>query len=140
MSKPLLAVVDSSVYIPIFRSGKFAEELLEINKRYLIRNSAVVLLELYAGASLKRERAMVERLEKDFGVVTPTQMNWSEAGKVLCLLKRRHAFDSGRMRNLVNDALIAMSARSSGATVVTANLSDFKMIQAIRPFDLIGLH
>jgi predicted nucleic acid-binding protein len=140
MSKPTLAIVDSSVYIPLFRSGKFAEELLEINKRYLIRNSAVVLLELFAGVSLKKERALVEQLERNFGVISPTPLNWSETGRVLCLLKQRHGFDSGRMRALVNDALIAISARDSGATVITANLKDFTMIQEIRPFDLIGLH
>lgn len=140
MNTARLAVIDSSVYIPLFRSGKFADELLEINKKYLVRNSAVVLLELYAGASLKKERSLVAELEKNFGVISPTPQNWSETGKVLCRLKRTFALDSRRVRDMVNDALIATSARSYGATVVTANLKDFQMIQEIRPFDMIGLN
>jgi len=36
----------------------------------------------------------------------------------------------------VNDVLIALSARASGAVVVTQNERDFRAIQAIRPFRL----
>jgi predicted nucleic acid-binding protein len=36
----------------------------------------------------------------------------------------------------VNDVLIALSARATGAVVVTRNERDFRAIQAIRPFRL----
>jgi predicted nucleic acid-binding protein len=36
----------------------------------------------------------------------------------------------------VNDVLIALSARSIGATVVTSNARDFAAIREIRPFKL----
>ena len=39
-------------------------------------------------------------------------------------------------RGLVNDALIALTARSIGAAVVTRNERDFRLIRGIRPFDL----
>jgi len=38
--------------------------------------------------------------------------------------------------SLVNDVLIALSARSVGATVVTSNAKDFTAIREIRPFKL----
>jgi predicted nucleic acid-binding protein len=37
---------------------------------------------------------------------------------------------------LVNDVLIALSARSIGATVVTNNARDFAAIREVRPFAL----
>jgi predicted nucleic acid-binding protein len=37
---------------------------------------------------------------------------------------------------LVNDVLIALSARSIGATVITQNERDFAAIQTIRPFKM----
>ena len=38
--------------------------------------------------------------------------------------------------SIVNDVLIALSARSIGATVVTQNESDYRAIQAVRAFQL----
>jgi predicted nucleic acid-binding protein len=37
---------------------------------------------------------------------------------------------------LVNDVLIALSARSLGASVVTSNARDFAAIREVRPFKL----
>jgi predicted nucleic acid-binding protein len=37
---------------------------------------------------------------------------------------------------LTNDVLIALSARSIGATVITQNEQDFVAIQTIRPFKM----
>jgi len=37
---------------------------------------------------------------------------------------------------LLNDILIALSARRIGATVVTHNARDFRLIQRYRPFSL----
>jgi predicted nucleic acid-binding protein len=41
------------------------------------------------------------------------------------------------MSSLSNDVLIALTARASGAAVVTANLDDFAAIQRIERFDLM---
>ena len=38
---------------------------------------------------------------------------------------------------LVNDVLIALSARSIGASVITQNERDFAAIQSVRPFKLL---
>jgi predicted nucleic acid-binding protein len=39
-------------------------------------------------------------------------------------------------RGLLNDALIAFTARSIGAAVVTRNEKDFNLIREVRPFHL----
>ncbi len=39
--------------------------------------------------------------------------------------------------SIVNDVLIALSARSIGATVVTQNEGHYRAIQAVRPFQLV---
>ena len=38
---------------------------------------------------------------------------------------------------LVNDCLLALSARSLGATVYTRNRDDFKLLQSLRSFSLV---
>jgi predicted nucleic acid-binding protein len=40
----------------------------------------------------------------------------------------------GNSPALVNDVLIALSARSIGANVLTSNARDFAAIRAVRPF------
>lgn len=105
-----------------------------------MRNSSVVLLELHAGASLSKEKRLLAKMERDYEVISPSPQNWSEAGKVLNAVRKRHGLDARKMRDLVNDTLIAVSARTHGATVITNNAKDFLMIQECRPFDLILLH
>ena len=46
---------------------------------------------------------------------------------------------SGRSKlhqGFLNDILIALSARSMGATVITQNVEDFRMIQQYKAFNL----
>jgi len=71
------------------------------------------------------------------GVINPTTRNWIESGNILNALKKIYGFDYRKIRDLVNDTLIATSARSNGATVITNNSADFELINKIKPFDLI---
>ncbi len=139
MKKIKLVLVDTNIYIGILRSGLYADQLAAINQRFLLRSSAVVLLELYAGCRSKIERRKVERLERNFGLIAPSNENFIEAGKVLNKILTSRRFESGKIQSLANDALIAMSARSVGAMVVTNNKKDFELIREFRPFDVIYL-
>ena len=38
---------------------------------------------------------------------------------------------------MINDTLIAMSARAIGATVITLNFSDFEAIKSVKDFSYI---
>lgn len=131
--------MDTNIYIGIFRTGLYGDQFAAINQRFLLRNSAVVLLELYAGCRTKGERRNIEKMERNFGVLIPTKENWIEAGSVLNQLRESKRLESKKIETLVNDTLIAMSARSAGAFVVTNNHKDFELIREIRPFDVIYL-
>lgn len=69
-------------------------------------------------------------------ILLPTASVYEEAGEVLRLLQTEMDYNLEGAFSLTNDVLIALSARSIGATVLTQNRSDFEAIRAIRPFRL----
>ena len=78
-------------------------------------------MELRAGAFRARDRRLLA---------------YREAGDVLRLLQSRHDYRLASRHSIVNDVLIALSARSIGATVVTQNARDYRAIRSIRSFRL----
>jgi predicted nucleic acid-binding protein len=103
--------------------------------RYL---SAVVVLELRAGAKSRSARHALDRLVRAYTaggrLIAPTADAFDRAGSLLRKLKL--AGLEVRTASLVNDVLIAETARSTGATVVTANRSDFEAIRSLEAFSL----
>ncbi len=105
--------------------------------RYL---SAVVILELLVGARSPRDRRALKALVTDFRrsgrILVPTASVYEEAGEVLRRLQAEMGYGVSGASSLVNDVLIALSARSIGATVITQNRGDFEAIQTTSPFKL----
>ncbi len=99
--------------------------------------SAVVLEELYAGAS-DRVRQVVERLERDFDrvkrILVPNLGDWTQAGRILARVAAKYHYENIGLGRLTNDALIAMSAARMGITVITANEQDFLRLAEFRSF------
>ena len=60
--------------------------------------------------------------------MTPTERHWIDAAEILARIKEREGYDAGKIRDLGLDVLIALSARSIGATLVTCNEADFRAI------------
>ena len=56
----------------------------------------------------------------------PTALDWWEAGRLVQKIGDAERWDRNKRRDFQNDALIALTARRHGATVVTANLTDFE--------------
>lgn len=132
-------VVDTSIYIDWLNAGRHEEILFVPGAvKYL---SAVVLMELRAGAFSIRDRRLLRRFEASFEragrVLVPSQGVFAEAGEVLRRLQTRRGHNLKGSHSIVNDVLIALSARSIGATVVTGKAEDFCAIQAVRPFRLL---
>ncbi|MGH9353596.1 MAG: type II toxin-antitoxin system VapC family toxin [Terriglobia bacterium] len=102
--------------------------------------SAVVLEELYAGVS-RRDRRVVERLERDFGragrILVPNLNDWTQVGRVLAQLAGEYGYEQIGRARLTNDALIAMSAARQGITLITTNEGDFARLAEFRPFKWI---
>jgi predicted nucleic acid-binding protein len=129
---------DASIYITALRARDEATlSLRRIAGSEPIWLSAVVLEELYAGATA-RNRRVVERLERDFDragrILIPNLSDWTQTAKVLARLGAKYDYEQIGKGRLTNDALIAMSAGRMGITVVTANLRDFSKLAEFRPF------
>jgi len=63
----------------------------------------------------------------------PTDNDWWEAGRLVRRVGDRRGWEVAKRRELQNDALIALTARRHGATIVTANRSDFEpLVRALR--------
>lgn len=134
---------DTSVYIAVLRNASFAQTfrpryLRDIPRTYC---SSVVIQELLAGARTPRHRRQAARLYEPFErvrrIITPSHLVWKEAGIVIATLfgqlpQLRSKLASG----LLNDILIALSGRTIGATIVTCNGQDFRLIQQFRAFTL----
>jgi|SRR6266852_1493868 len=132
------ALFDSSMYISGMRQGDDA--ILSL-RRFSVDAplwlSAVVLEELYAGAS-DRVRQVVERLERDFDrvkrILVPNLGDWTQAGRILARVAAKYHYENIGLGRLTNDALIAMSAARMGITVITANEQDFLRLAEFRSF------
>lgn len=131
-------VIDTNIYVDWLNRGKHEEVLFQREAvKYL---SAVVMMELSAGAFSVRDRRLIRTVTTAFAkagrILVPTVAIYDEAGDVLRRLQIAQRYTLSGAYGLVNDVLIALSARSIGATVITQNERDFVAIQAIRPFKL----
>ena len=141
MTTPLL--FDTSVYVSILRNAPFAAEfrpryLRDIPLTYF---SSVVVQELLAGACTPRQRrqitALYEPFERVRRIITPSHLVWKEVGRVVAVvLEKTPQLRSKLASGLLNDILMALSARSIGARVVTGNGQGFRLIQQFRVFAL----
>jgi predicted nucleic acid-binding protein len=128
---------DSSVYITALRASSDSAIVLQ---RWVMESplwlSAVVLEELYAGAS-STDRRILEKLERDFEkanrVLVPNLSDWTNAGKILATVTQKHGYEKIGKARLTNDALIATSAARNGISVITTNPRDFALLAEFCP-------
>jgi len=131
-------VIDTNLYVDWLNSGRHESVLFQDGAvKYL---SAVVLMELLAGAFTARDRRLVRQVGKAFEaarrVLVPSAGVYEDAGEVLSRLQASRGYGLGGRHSVVNNVLIALSARAIGATVITRNARDFEAIEGIRPFAL----
>ncbi len=129
------ALLDTTIYIENFRSGRFTFRLVQ--SPFVIRCSSVVLHELLRGARTTTERKFVLDLSRRCQVLTPTEQQWLKAAEILGRLRQREHYEATKLRELAFDVLIALSAWSIGASVITTNHADFLAIQRELPFHLL---
>ena len=134
---------DTNVYIAVLRDVTFATAFRPRYLRDLPHTffSSVVVQELLAGARTPRHerqaRALYEPFERARRIVTPTHRIWKEAGTIVAaMFESTPQFRSKLSQGLLNDILIALSARSIEASVVTGNVEDFRLIRQFREFSL----
>jgi predicted nucleic acid-binding protein len=136
-------LVDTDLYIDLIQSGGTLPILRELYQREAsgIYFSSVVAQELLAGvrhpAARKHVEALLGPFEKTGRVVTPGHRQWKEAGDVLARLLDHRPDLKSKLPALVNDCLLALSARAIGATLYSRNRDDFMMLRKMRTFSLV---
>jgi len=96
----------------------------------------VVLAELWRGATKPAEREFLQVLEQNHPLLTPTEKNWLESGRILGQIYADKGGTYDKLRDLHFDVLIALTARSYGAVLITSDRSDFELINAYRKFQM----
>ena len=130
-----LAVLDTSVYIEIFRTGRFTLDLLR--SPWIVRCSSVVLHELRRGARTTLERQFVNGLARKVRIITPLERHWLESAEILSVIGRKKGFGPNKSNALAFYALIALSVRDIGATLITCNRKDFEEIRRHKHFKVV---
>jgi predicted nucleic acid-binding protein len=129
-----LIIFDTSVLVDDLRTGRHRQRIE--NASGLIRSSTVVLAELWRGAVTPADREFLRALGKNHPILTPTEGNWLESGQILARLRAERSYTSDKLRDLHFDVLIALTARSHGARLITSNRADFEAIRRYCKFQL----
>jgi predicted nucleic acid-binding protein len=129
-----LVIFDTSIFIDHLRTGCHQQRIESLTG--LIRLSSVVLAELWRGATEPAERGFLRALGKNHRILTPTENNWRESGRLLGRICADKGFTPDKLRDLHFDVLIALTARAHGARLITSDRADFEMISTYRKFQL----
>ena len=121
---------DTNIYISFIRELRHSSEMLRRGTtKYL---SAVVLMELWAGARTRAAERVVERLQRPYAganrIISLTPSQYISVGKFLAGLPSRY----GELRKaaaFVNDVQIAFTALRLGAVMITEDKQHFEIIR-----------
>ena len=127
--------LDTNIFIDSFRSEEAQAEVFAFLNRALPFTylSAVVMQELAAGARTTRVTRQVQRgvfdpFERRRRVFAPSSAAFVQSGRVLAALATREGWQLlDEKPSLLNDALIAVSCREQGITLITKD-GDFKRL------------
>lgn len=123
------AILDTSVYIGHWERGLYEEALATVRNAFVVRQSSVVLSELRRGARTRQAQKLVNALYRLATIQwEPTPAEWWEAGRLIREIGDAQGWDRSKRRDFQNDALIALTARRHGATIVTADKTDFDLL------------
>lgn len=137
--------LDSQLFIRAFRDAKANAALEAFHTgfapfEYL---TAVVVHELRAGATPAHADQLQTHVfapfERRARVLTPSYSAWKQAGEILARLADDEGLELRTVpRGFVNDALLAVTCREAGVTLVTENTRDFARIARVFPFEFVG--
>ena len=127
--------LDTNIFIDGFRNEEAQAEILAFfhRARPLTYLSAVVMQELAAGARTTRaardlQLGVFEPFERRRRVFAPSSAAFAESGRVLAAVAANGGWQVLVDRpSLLNDALIAVSCREQGITLITKD-GDFKRL------------
>jgi|ERR1700733_6593766 len=129
-----IVIFDTSVLVDEVRTGRQRQRMESVEG--FVRTSSVVLAELLRGVIGAAEQKFLRALTRNHPILTPTQKNWLDSGEILANIHADHGFQPHKLRDLHFDVLIALTARSHGARLITTNRTDFELISRYRKFEL----
>jgi len=141
--RPAKLLYDTTVYIDTLQD-RFPKEGELMLRAVDAWHSPVTEAELAAACGLldpdhSQTREVIEQIAALMDrrpvqrTVMPDQNIWREAGILSGILARLQDYGNDRRRRILNDALLHVSARRSGCTVLTRNTSDFDFLQQLDP-------
>jgi predicted nucleic acid-binding protein len=145
--KPAKLLYDTTVYVDILR------DQFPVTGQLMLRaveawHSPVTEAELISAVGLlepqnPRTRSIINRIAAVIAAtidqrpaqrtIVPDAVVWREASILCGILARLQSFDKVQRRRLMNDALLFVTARRHGCTLLTRNLSDFDLMQQLEP-------
>jgi predicted nucleic acid-binding protein len=129
---------DTNVYISFIRDRSHSEELqFRGTVKYI---SAITLMELWAGARIKKAERLVHRLQKPYvdarRIVTLDAKHYIAMGHFFAGLSRQYG-TLVKTAGFVNDVQIAFGAISIGALLYTEDKGHFDVIKnGLRPLNV----
>jgi len=129
-------ILDTNIYIDIFNAGLHGN--LHAPFQYVVFLAHPVLHELWMGAKGRKEIKHLTAFRNEFvklkRLIVPTISTLILIGKTCHQLRISGKLDPVHPRHY-NDISIAALARQIGATVITHNIQNFRMIQRAIDFD-----
>jgi predicted nucleic acid-binding protein len=141
--KPAKLLYDTTVYIDVLR------DQFPITGQLMLRaveawHAPVTEAELIAAVGLlepnnSRTRPIIDKIATVIDqrptqrTIVPDVIVWREASILSGILARLQNFDKDQRRRLMNDALLFVTARRHGCTLLTRNISDFDWMQQLEP-------
>ena len=137
-------VLDTNLYIRAYRDPSTAGKLETFYKSHISRTyfSSVVAMELLAGMKDQRKARVIEGeyvgpFERTGRIITPSHRTWKRCAEVLSKLAAAGSQSDPLSGSFANDVLLSLSAAEAGATVITENTRDFRLIRTVAPIRFV---
>ena len=135
-------LLDTNVYLGAVRSeekrAKFRRTFYPLLPATYL--SAIVAYELAVNSYDRRTRTLllefIRPMQRTGRVVTPAFDDWIMASEVVTAIGEKEKSWRSKLPALLNDILIALSARRIGAILLTYNRDDFRLIGRYADFSL----
>jgi len=136
-------LLDTDVYIQQ-AAGRLPPEAEALIARGLLFHCSVCLSELAIGvANTDPSRAGWPRMRDHYAalfdalpasrILTPDEAVWTDAGVLTGALSRSQGFGREQRKEMLNDALIYMTAARAGVPVLTVDVKHFDLLQQLAP-------
>ena len=135
-------ILDTNVYVAACRSEDAGERFRATFFPLLPMTflAAVVAYELRVNAADRPTQRLVQEfigpMERSGRCIAPTFADWIEAATIVTAIGERDRSWRAKLPTLLNDILIALCARRIGATLLTYNAQDFRLIRRHKEFAL----